>query len=422
MTLLRRSSTLKPPLAILVAVGGAAALVAGAPGAVALPSGSGSAGPGSVGSLLPGTDVHDDAPVNDGTDSGAPYTLATEPVDDSTDWAASYRGTFELGDADTSDAGDGEPDTGPVGGLSGIDRVIGDGGADSYIGLSDDRGEHGPARVYPLDITVGDDTGVDGVTVDAPIILTDEDGEEYPESTVDPEAVRSTPDGGFLWASEGDRGKGIDASVTQADATGQAQTTYRTPGYHHIGRDSGTRDNLAYEGLTLTQDESQAAVLTETPLTQDSYNRLTFYDTETGEPARELAYQLDPVDDGADGRGATEILAAGDDSFLTLERGYIEGVGTQAVLYRVTLDGATDVLGQPDLSDSDGPVTPVHKERLLDLSSLTDSPDEEVAGGNPDNTESLAWGPDGELLIGTDDNFSDSQRTLIHTVDIGSAE
>ncbi|HIW91856.1 MAG TPA: esterase-like activity of phytase family protein [Candidatus Corynebacterium avicola] len=377
---------------------------------------------GSLSSLLPGS-----SGSSDGSEEDAPLTLATEPAPQSETWSAEYQGTYDLEDADIDEATSEDFKEVPVGGLSGLDATQDtddDGDTDEaagrYLALSDDRGEEGPARAYPLDLTLGD-SGVDDATVGAPITLTDEDGEPYKETTVDPESIRSTDGGGFLWTSEGDRAQELDAGITQADKNGRAQISYQTPDYHHVGDGVGVRENAAYEGLTLTDDEKQAAVLTEGPLTQDSYNRLTFYDTTTGEPVREVAYQLDPADENADGRGATEILAAGEDSYLTLERGYIEGVGTKAVLYRVTLDGATDVLGREDL-DEGSEVTPVHKERLLDLSSLEDAEDEEVAGGNPDNVESLAWGPEGELLIGTDDNFSDSQRSLIHTVTLGAKD
>lgn len=389
---------------------------------------------GSLSSLLPGSsDSTDGAESGDGGDGAgkeAPLTEATGPAAQSETWSADYQGTFDLQGADTSAATSGDFSDVPFGGLSGLDATTGsagdgNGGSGRYLALSDDRAEDGPARAYPLELTTGEGkdgaTGIGDATVDAPITLTDKNGAAYKEGTVDPESIRSTEGGGLLWTSEGDRTKGVDAEITQADQNGQAQLSYKTPDYHHVSAGAGTRENEAYEGLTLTDGGQQAAVLTEAPLTQDSYNRLTFYDTATGEPDREVAYQLDPPDENADGRGATEILAAGQDSFLTLERGYVEGEGTRAALYRVTLDDATDVLGREDL-DKGGEVTPVHKERLLDLSSLKDSTDEEVADGNPDNVESLAWGPSGELLIGTDDNFSDSQRSLIHTVNLSAAE
>lgn len=314
----------------------------------------------------------------------------------------------------------GDPNTAlaqaPFGGISGLERVNGD----VYIGLSDDRAERGPVRVYPLQLPRTDTGGTGNALVAQPFELTDRQGAEYPKGSVDPEAIRLTRERGIVWTSEGDASKGIAPAVILADGHGRAQREMEIPDYHRPSTrpgdaaPMGIENNRAYEGLAVVggdggADAERAAVLTEGPLRQDHRNRLTFYDVRTGRPTAEYAYQLDPADEGADARGATELLAVSDSSFLVLERDYVPGKGTRAKLYRISVDGATNVLGTPTLS---GTETPVTKETLMDFSPN---------GENPDNVEGMAWGPtlpDGRrsVLVATDDNFSPSQRTLIHTI------
>lgn len=324
------------------------------------------------------------------TTPGGPQTPtppAAGPVAELVDTHDLAGSTVEHGDGPAADA--------PFGGISGIDRIAGD----RYIGISDDRSEKGPARAYPLTLPRTATGGTGTATIGAPVTLTDADGKPYARGTVDPESIRVTPGGDLLWSSEGDADAGIAPAVTLAGPDGQARLSYTIPEYHRPGPGRGIRNNQAYEGLTLTEG----------PLQQDSRNRLTVYDTATGMPRAEYAYQLDPADPGADGRGATEILAVGDGTFLTLERGYVPGQGTRGKLYRVRLGAATDVLGRPTL---DGREVTVEKEELPDFSPH---------GENPDNIEGMTWGPDQPdgrrtLLVTTDDNFSRSQRSLVHTV------
>ncbi|RRO99205.1 esterase-like activity of phytase family protein, partial [Corynebacterium bovis] len=334
------------------------------------------------------------------TTPGGPQTPtppAAGPVAELVDTHDLAGSTVEHGDGPAADA--------PFGGISGIDRIAGD----RYIGISDDRSEKGPARAYPLTLPRTATGGTGTATIGAPVTLTDADGKPYARGTVDPESIRVTPGGDLLWSSEGDADAGIAPAVTLAGPDGQARLSYTIPEYHRPGPGRGIRNNQAYEGLTLTDGGRSAVVLTEGPLQQDSRNRLTVYDTATGMPRAEYAYQLDPADPGADGRGATEILAVGDGTFLTLERGYVPGQGTRGKLYRVRPGAATDVLGRPTL---DGREVTVEKEELLDFSPH---------GENPDNIEGMTWGPDQPdgrrtLLVTTDDNFSRSQRSLVHTV------
>jgi hypothetical protein len=307
----------------------------------------------------------------------APLDLHGQAVDSPT-VQATYTGTFEL-----TDRPRGLFARVPLGGLSGMDCA-----GTRCLALSDDRGRRGPVRAYPLELTGA------GAVVGDPLVLSDRDGVPYRPGAVDPESIRLTPDG-MVWGSEGDESLGAPAAVTAADADGRARFTYDLPDYHRL------RPNAGYEALAVRGDET--LVLTEAPLRQDALNRLTVYDRATGTPTAEYAYPLSPVPGVT--TGASEMLALPDGSLLTLERGWREDLGNVATLYRVTLDGASDVLGETRVPDA---AHPVHKERLLDLGAA-------VGTRNLDNVESLAWAA-GTLLIGTDDNFSPSQRSLVHTV------
>jgi hypothetical protein len=378
----------------------------------------------------PATDATEDPDATDGADG----TAATDATDATTaDPADSpvraiYTGTVDLADpahTDLTATRRGLFGRVPVGGLSGMDCVPATGTTTHCLALSDDRGQRGPVRAYPLDLTLGSTTNpnptnpnptspdptspdptspvtttLTGVTVQQPLVLTDSDGTPYRSGTVDPESIRLTPDG-MVWSSEGDESLGAPATVTAADPAGRARFTYRLPDHHRL------RPNAGYEALAVRGDRT--FVLTEAPLQQDALNRLTVYDATTGVPTAEYAYPLSPVDGPAADvtTGASEMIAAPDGSLLTLERGWRRDLGNVATLYRITLDGASDVLGADRIPDA---ARPVHKQKLLDLGAV-------VGPRDVDNAESLAWAGD-TLLIGTDDNFSAGQRSLIHTVTV----
>jgi cell division septation protein DedD len=385
----------------------------------------------------PATDATEDSDNTDGTDA-----TTTSPADSAV--RATYTGTVDLADSahtDLTATRRGLFSHVPVGGLSGMDCDPGTGTTGTTTGmtthclaLSDDRGQHGPVRAYPLDLTLDPattnpmtttptttepnpttttptttkpnpdpipaSTTLTHVTVGAPLVLTDSDGTPYRPGTVDPESIRLTPDG-MVWSSEGDESLGAPAAVTAADSTGRARFTYRLPDHHRL------RPNAGYEALAVRGDRT--FVLTEAPLRQDALNRLTVYDATTGVPTAEYPYPLSPVTGPAAGAttGASEMIAAPDGSLLTLERGWRKDLGNVATLYRITLDGASDVLGADRIPDA---ARPVHKQKLLDLGAV-------VGTRNLDNVESLAWAGN-TLLIGTDDNFSGDQRSLIHTVTV----
>jgi len=357
----------------------------------------------------------------------------------------------------------------PVGGLSGL---VFDPASGHYLALSDSRGEHGPVRVYTLEIDLRRAAGgqvpdllalpARGVRVLAATHPLDQDGAPCAEGTVDPEGIALVPGpvpgrtpgqlpgdgGGFYVSSEGVARDGIAPFVHRYAADGTLVGALPVPDAY-VPRDrphrKGVRNNLGFEPLSLappaaatdrTDDGTRFLFSgTENALAQDgpratvehgSSSRLLRWTlaadgTATGPPS-EWVYPVSPVaqapgpshpqPDGLPVNGLVELLALGPDHLLALERSYTDGVGTTVRLYRVRLDGATPVTGRASLADGTAPI-PVAKTLLLDVSrALADH------GVPTDNLEGMTFGPDlpdGRklLVLVSDDNFSCHQRTQV---------
>ncbi|MHC2297559.1 hypothetical protein ACVJBD_001765 [Rhizobium mongolense] len=116
--------------------------------------------------------------------------------------------------------------------------------------------------------------------------------------------------------------------------------------------------------------------------------------------------------DGGNDNGMSEIIALDDHRLLAVERSYAQGVGTNVKIFMIDLDGATDVSAIALLAKTDQRVVP-RKSQVLGL---------RAAGLVPDNIESMAIGKvkDGSdaLNLGSDNNFSTSQRTQFYVFKI----
>lgn len=331
---------------------------------------------------------------------------------------ATYLGYLDLAEASWSPQIDERLTAVPLGGLSGIDHVQGS----HYLAISDDPAQNGPARAYMLNLSFDDRGAVSAATVTDVIELTDQNGQPFAELSVDPEAIRVLPDGNLIWTSEGyaRNGQFQAPSVFISNPQGQLLRELNVPDHHTPDSEltTGIRHNNANEGLTLTDGGATAVTLNEGPLQQDAAPnteeegtvvRLTSFDIASGEPTAEYPVEVNPLYPGAADRGMAEILAADDGSFFVLERGFIPGYGNRAEIYRITLDGATNILKQPALT---GEETPVTKELVYTFDDNAE---------HPENVEGLAWGPDNadgdrSLLVVSDDNFNDTQRSLLHVL------
>ncbi len=106
-------------------------------------------------------------------------------------------------------------------------------------------------------------------------------------------------------------------------------------------------------------------------------------DRATGADVGEYVYPVDAVPPGgmAQATGVAEILAAGDDAYLTLERTLIPGRGFTGKIYRTTIDGADDVQDVPALT---GAERLMRKELVFDFATVAE---------DSDCIEGITWGP-----------------------------
>lgn len=311
---------------------------------------------------------------------------------------------------------------------------------EELLGISDD---HDGVRVYRFRISG-----------DGPAFRVDVVG-QIPLDAVagpgglDPEAIAVLPDGNLLIASDG---IGTEPRVPPAlvEYTPHGSFVRSLPVRDRFVPNpagplqKGVRSNAGFESLTIVPDGDRLLTATEGPIVQDGEPvtvgrgaavRLLEYvrDGEAYEPGREFVYLVEPVprppfEPGVAVNGLVELLALDDDEFLALERSYVEerGPSEQSLnrirLFRIGLAGATDVSSHESLREMSG-VTPVPKTLVLDLSELQGLSPELTPG--LDNFEGLAFGPrlpDGRssLIIVSDDNFNESQRTWFLQLAVGA--
>ena len=266
---------------------------------------------------------------------------------------------------------------------------------------------------------------------------------------LDPEGIALTAEGHILISSEG---------ISTADVRLPPSITEYSPDGSYVRQlpvrarfvqnpvgtlTTGVRPNAGFEGLTTTPDYARLFTAAEVSLLQDGdgdpfstapRTRMLEYLQRSGtyQPAREFVYELDPLPRpafrvGFAVNGLVELLALSQSELLALERAFVESEDKSTTinrirLFRISLDGATDVSGVDTLSSA-GRTTPVRKVLLSDLNQLRGlSP----RLANLDNFEGLAWGPrdrDGvrPLIVVSDDNFNASQVTAFLFLQPGRA-
>ena len=316
-----------------------------------------------------------------------------------------------------------------MGGLSGLAY---DADADRFLAVSDDRGDRDDARFYELSLDLADGDLVDGdVDFTGVTTLRDADGQPYAQGTIDPEGIALAGDGSVLVSSEGDAGDLVAPFVNRYTRDGGLAAELPVPEDYvpSAGGDSGIRDNLAFESLTLTPSGRHLVTGTENALVQDgeaatleagSRSRILAYDARREQPAAEYVYETDPVPDApepADGHadnGLVELLALDGTTFLALERAYAQGVGNDVRIFEVSARPQDRIRPGRDVTD-----TPAVSKTLV--ANIEDD-----FGVSPDNVEGMALGPvlpDGRqsLVLVSDNNFSTSQVTqfLAFAVDLG---
>ncbi|WP_430333243.1 esterase-like activity of phytase family protein [Rhodococcus sp. ACT016] len=313
----------------------------------------------------------------------------------------------------------------PVGGLSGIDF---DRASGEFVAISDNRGEAGPVRLYTLGLPLVDGK-LSTARFDSMVSLLDTDGAPYARRAADTESVRWLPhQARYVYTSEGEAKIGRPGFVREAGIGGEFVRDVPLPDHFTPRLDdngtlvSGIRDNLGFEGMTLSADGRRVVAVSENALVQDgpaastdgtSPSRLLVLDRASGADLGEFVYPVDAVPPGGmpEATGVAEILAADDGAFLTLERTMIPGRGFTGKIYWTTTAGADDVAGVPALTGSE---RPMRKELLFDFGSVTE---------DSDCIEGITWGPrlpDGSrsLVVVADNNFGLAGRTTFHLLSV----
>ncbi|MEM1170510.1 MAG: esterase-like activity of phytase family protein [Cyanobacteria bacterium P01_H01_bin.35] len=308
-----------------------------------------------------------------------------------------------------------------VGGLSGItynpDQQI-------YYAISDDRSSKAPARFYTLKIDLESETiSEETVTFIDVITLLNETGKSFPPLTLDPEGITFTGTNLFI-SSEGDRERQIQPFIREFSLAGKQLRNLPIPEKFLIQADSGIRNNLALENLTITPSKKYLFTATENALVQDgaaanistgSPCRILQYDLIKGEPVKEFLYITEPITatsnslGGFKTNGLVELIALDDTHLLSLERSFSLDTGNVIKLFKVDLSDADNIQQINSLNTQLINISPGQKELLLDFSNL------ELIS---DNIEGMTFGPkfaDGRrsLILVSDNNFNSLQVTQV---------
>ena len=306
-----------------------------------------------------------------------------------------------------------------VGGLSGItynqDKQI-------YYAISDDRSSKAAARFYTLKIDLDiNKISEETVTFIDVTTLLNENGQPFPSLSIDTEGIALTGESLFI-SSEGDRKRQIQPFIREFSLAGKQLQNLPIPKKFLIQAESGIRNNLALENLTITPNKKYLFTATENALIQDGVKanvstgspcRILQYDLIKGQPEKEFLYITEPITSKSNNSGVlkinglVELMALDDTHLLSLERSFSLDTGNVIKLFQVDLSNADNIQKINSLNTHLTPISPAQKELLLDLSNL------ELIS---DNIEGMTFGPrlaDGRrsLILVSDNNFNPLQLT-----------
>ncbi len=271
----------------------------------------------------------------------------------------------------------------------------------------------------------------------------------------DPEGFVVAPNGNFYVSDE------YGPSVYEFTSSGSLVRSFQTPENilpkvgtqtnYVDGRGTittGRQDNRGFEGLTVSPDGSKLYAMLQDPLVNEGSSndgrrsrnlRIVEFDASTGASTAQYIYQLEALADindripgteddfsaTAQGRniGISSITAINDREFFIIERDNrglgvddptIENPVASKRVYRISLDGATDVsnISLANLNLLPAGVTPVSKSAnsFIDIAALLKDSGQII----PEKFEGFTIGPqlaDGDfaLLVGTDNDYSVTQ-------------
>jgi hypothetical protein len=318
-------------------------------------------------------------------------------------------------------------DAAALGGLSGLYYEE----ATRTLYAVSDNCSRGPARIYRFDVELS----AERLRVEPRSLLQLRDTRGGGLSDLcDSESLAPDPAGGFFIGTEnhddlpGMRWPSIlrvtlDGAITGVVPLPEAFLP-ESEGVHT----RGTRDNLAFEGLSVSPSGRWLTAGSESALQQDGPEatfehgtivRFLRWDLAKQGPPEQFRYATEavprPANGAADlvgGNGVSELLSLDDQRVLVLERAYVSrphehGPNTVRI-FELTLPNSPG----PAASTEAGPLLP--KRLVLDLDEIL--PQLERGQQTLDNVEGMSFGPrlpSGErtLLLVSDDNFSKYQRT-----------
>lgn len=330
-----------------------------------------------------------------------------------------------------------------VGGLSGITY---DSANEVYYSVSDDRSQINPARFYTLNIDLSQGSlASNGVTFTGVTTLKNAAGQLFAANSLDPEGIALASAGTLFVSSEGEAepaaGRITSPFVNQFSLTGNQLSALPVAGkFLPVPTESGVRNNLAFESLTITPDQKSLFTATENALVQDgpaagltnpSLSRIIQYDLQTNQAIAEFVYRTDPTalppnpSGGFSTSGLVDLLALDSGNLLALERSFSVGAagtpgntGHTVKLYQVSLAGETNVSGIDSLGTLDiNGISLARKTLILDFTDLNIP---------ISNLEGLTLGPalpDGRrsLVVVSDNNFNPAQFTQVLAFGVNEA-
>jgi hypothetical protein len=308
-------------------------------------------------------------------------------------------------------------------------------------------------RFYVLQITTDVDASFPNIQTQLldTRFLKDQGGESFVGAAgsfanrLDPEGIRVSPDGTFYVSDE------YGPYIFEFNRQGHLMRRLTIPAKFAIAEPSanpneelldnsaGRQANRGMEGLAISPDGRTLFGIMQNALLQDHglnpppgtdrlglNNRILKVDLLTGE-THEYVYVLDAINRG---QGVCEILAINDHEFLVAERDNRSNLQTppqaptRKTIYKINLNGATDVSGIESLPAGALPagITPVSKELFINLLD----PALNLTATIPEKIEGLAWGPDlpdGRhlLYVISDNDLNPSLATQIYAFAIEPA-
>ncbi|MES1222432.1 MAG: esterase-like activity of phytase family protein, partial [Bacteroidota bacterium] len=271
------------------------------------------------------------------------------------------------------------------------------------------------------------------------------EGKPYSDNRVDPthsldgEALRYNQSADeIIYSAEGERtvNKGKEflvqnPTVYSAYIDGSFKDSFELPPnlYFHE-TENGPRTNSVFEGLTFTEDYRYLYLSVEEPIYEDgpragtgdstAWVRFLKFDTQTRKQVAQYAYKIEALPYPANPPGAakingvSDILYAGNNKFIVIERAYMTGRNSNYVqVFLADVNDASDIsaVGSIQSLNSFHPIT---KKLLINMESLN---------RHIDNIEGVTFGPllsNGHqtMLFVVDDNFSPTQTAQLFLFEV----